>query len=214
MVLDAAGGQRATLHSFAEMFTGRDWRGDPLLMHVSELVAAAESGRSATPFDGTVIETVRLERHLLSLSSDAAYAVLASRWPPLASLEHEVQDPEWRDQRNADPRPLDPPWPALDHPGVTASVPKSVRWLFRRQVRRIESDPRFQEAMTRRESVLRQAKMSRGVIEALRREFVGIVGPRSQAADPLLRTYVAYIQALPHLLHVAGLEGPSQSPAT
>jgi hypothetical protein len=214
MLLDAAGSHRAALHSFAEKFTGRDWRGDPLLMHVSELVAAAESGRSAAPLDGNVIETVRLERHLLSLSPDAAYAYLASRCPPLVGLEYGVQDPEWRDQRNAAPRPLDPPWPALDHQGVSASVPKPVRWLFRRQVRRIESDPRFQQAMTRLESVLRQANMNRGVIEALRREFVRLVGPRSQATDPLLRTYVAYIQAFPRLFNVAGLEGPSQSPAT
>lgn len=118
------------------------------MLHISDLVMAAENGTVPVPLDETTIEVLRDERRLLSASRAEAYALLSSRQPELQDLACRANDPAWRARRSSysPPRVNSPPVPGFEEvvPGVWASpsTPRPVRWLTKRLVKRMDKKMR------------------------------------------------------------------------
>jgi hypothetical protein len=220
MIRDAAGGKRTVLHSFAEHFTGLNWQGDPLLVHVADLVSAAQTGTVPSPVDDATAAVMRDERWLLGAGSVEGFEFLATRQPALRELARQASDPTWRDEQDHSPPPRRSP--SRRHgsevaPGVWASesTPRLARWFLKRTVRNLEqarvdwsNDPTGEELR----SSLVEMRSHEGTLVALGRGIARLVGPAAVSDDPLIRTKVALVTAEPYLWRLVGNHPPTLPP--
>jgi hypothetical protein len=214
MLREAAGADRRVLPLVAEYFASRNWHGDPLLTHVSDLVAAAASGSNPVSVDSGSAEIIAGERRLLNEPAAEAYADLAIRQPALYELARQAGDPAWQTEQDRNP-PLHPdvaaPLGVEIAPEVWASAPRILRWVLRPVARTAEKtgatpfDPRLSDFRPS----LDEIESHRGMIVALGIELDRLVGPDADTNDPLLKTWVARALPWPHLLNVAGIPEPA-----
>jgi hypothetical protein len=220
MIRDAAGGRRAVFHSFADAFTRRDWQGDPLLVHVSDLVWAAQSGTVPAPMDEATAAIVTMERQLLTGDPSEGFELLAARQPTLRDLAHKASDPTWRDEQDRnppEPPTLHPPTGIEIVPGVWASesTPRLARWFVKRMAKKavrgsdgLPDDPKWVEF---RRSV-DQMRSHGGTMAAIGRDLPRLVGPNAESEDPLIKTRVALVIAGAYLREVTGFRSPTIPP--
>jgi hypothetical protein len=209
MIRDAAGVKPAVLRSFAEEFTGRDWEGDPLLVHVSDLVSAARGGTVPTPLDEAVAEIVRMERHLLNGDPAEGFELLATRQPALRGLAQRAGDPMWRDEQDRNP-----PEPPNMTPGPSETPSRLAQWVFKRLLKGAERawvDPSNDPSLEEFRRSAAETGSHLGTIAAIRRDLAPLVGPHAESEDPLIKTRIAWITASAYLIEVTGI-GPPRIP--
>jgi hypothetical protein len=196
-IVQSANGGRWKLRRLARIFETHNWHGDPLLEHVAHLVSAAANGSGPIPVADGDIETVRLERWLLSLSPADAFAELARRAPGLRALESKISDPGWQTAQSGAPTASLPPiyGYASGPPTVPAWLPKplSDRARAAKETARL-NDNEIQSDIR----VIR-------VAQALMNDYGPLVGRHARTSDPLLSTIVAFKKGMSYLGPLAGL---------